>query len=252
MDWGRAKSVLIFAFLMLNIVLGYQLWLDLRERLNMNVDLTNLPPEINSIMQERNIRLQAKLPAETPELQDLTYRFTIDRGTAELQKLDQPVDSRIIFFSKKELLDGLGDVIPSLEEYEFDPAMSTDRVFVLYRMVEGLPMFDVTLELYSSNQKIYAYKQYLAEQIQPGQNKEQSVLSASKAVGNLIERNLQPDAVIKEIRLGYKGQLFDSKSQVSAPSWRVVLEDREIYIDAISGEVVTEESDTALSVEEGE
>lgn len=32
MDWGRAKNVLIYAFLLLNLVLGYQLWNDLREQ----------------------------------------------------------------------------------------------------------------------------------------------------------------------------------------------------------------------------
>jgi len=32
MDWGRAKSVLIVSFLVLNVLLGYQLWLNVRDQ----------------------------------------------------------------------------------------------------------------------------------------------------------------------------------------------------------------------------
>lgn len=41
MDWGRAKNVLICAFLGLNLLLCYQLWVDLRDQVSANLDFTS-------------------------------------------------------------------------------------------------------------------------------------------------------------------------------------------------------------------
>ena len=70
----------------------------------------------------------------------------------------------------------------------------------------------------------------------------QTVLPASKALAPLIDNYLQPGSVIREIQLGYHGQLFNTDDvQAAEPSWRVLLEDGSIYyINAISGAVVTE------------
>jgi regulatory protein YycI of two-component signal transduction system YycFG len=68
------------------------------------------------------------------------------------------------------------------------------------------------------------------------------VLPAAKVVASLIEAYLPDGAIISDIQLGYKGQIFDSEKQVSAPSWRVMLESGDLfYVHAISGEVATDE-----------
>jgi len=246
MDWSRAKSVLIFSFLLLNIILGYQLWLDVRERLNNSADLSDLPPATLRTMQEKNIRLSGSIPSEKPELRDLTYRFL--SKPEERQTLEEPVPSTIVY-SEKELMRGLGDVIPHLDQYTFiDSTAGSDGIFTLYRMNDGLPMFDVKLELYYSNQQIIAYRQDVVDQVQPGEAKAQRVLSALQVIESLIENFLQEGSNIQEIRLGYQGQMFDSDTQVSVPFWRVLLDEGEppIYVHAISGDIVTESSTVSL------
>ena len=57
MDWGRAKSVLILAFLLLNVLLGYQLWMDVRERLQPNNNVTELSPETLAVIKQKGIEL---------------------------------------------------------------------------------------------------------------------------------------------------------------------------------------------------
>lgn len=242
MDWGRAKSVLIIAFLLLNVLLGYQLWSDIQERLNSNIDLTELKPETLAVMQKKKIELTEAIPRETPQLRDLTYLLMPKPGDGLVQ-LQTPVDSKVIF-SADELEKALGGVIPDLDDYVFDPSANrSNGVFVLYRVVDSRPLFDVKLELYyNSNQKIVAYSQDRIELIPSEQAKKQTVLPASKAVGSLIESYLPEGSVIKEIRLGYHGQPFDSETQVAAPSWRVMLEDGKVfYVQAISGDVVTDD-----------
>lgn len=238
MDWGRAKSVLIISFLLLNVLLGYQVWSNVGEQLNANKNTAELPSETYAFMKQKGIELSANLPVETPRLRDLTYMLR--SGTLEElpeTKLETPVDSRIIF-SEKDLVKTLGSQIADLDKYKFDPAMTRDGVYVLYRMADNRPMFDVKLELYYSNQKITGFRQVRVDLTGPGEAKVQTVLPASKAMAPFIERNLPDGAVITDIQLGYHGQMFDTETQVAAPYYRVLLEDgNEYYIHAINGEV---------------
>jgi regulatory protein YycI of two-component signal transduction system YycFG len=253
MDWGRAKSVLIVSFLVLNVLLGYQLWLNVRDQVNPNVDLTALPEDTLRIMQEKGITITASVPGGTPRMGDLQFRFDGRRGASDKIPLDPQVDSRIVF-SERELVEGLGKVIADLELYRFDQALQTDEAFVFTRIAaDGRPIFDVKLELYYSNQKIVAYRQDRIEPVISEESEPQTVLPASKALAPLIDNYLQPGAVIKEIQLGYHGQLFNTDDiQAAEPSWRVLLEDGSIYyINAISGAVATEQ-DAAASETDGE
>jgi len=238
-DWGKAKSVLIVAFLLLNLLLGYQLWLDIREQLNADVNYAELPQDKVQLMSQKQMKLEANLPLETPELRDLTYLLnSSNRDRTEPVPLETPVDSAIVF-TKSELVAKLKGEIPELEQYELDLATSQDGVFVLYRMIEGRPMFDIKLELYYSNQKVTAFRLDRVELLGTGDAKQ--VLPAVKVVTSLIENYLPNNSVIIDIKLGYHGQIFDSEEQVSAPSWRVILEDGRIYyVHAISGEVATD------------
>lgn len=239
MDWSRAKSVLIISFLMLNVLLGYQLWVDIREQLNANVNTDELPQDKLQLMRQKRITLSANLPAGTPKLSDLSFLLKSDsRKLTEPIPLKEPIDSALNF-SKAELANALDGQIPDIASYAYDLHNSRDGVFVWYRMVDGRPMFNVKLELYVSNLKITGFKQDLVEGI--GMGEEKQVIPAGKVVASLIETYLEEGSDITDIQLGYHGQIFDSEEQVSAPSWRIILEDGEIfYVHAISGEVATE------------
>ena len=249
MDWGRAKNVLIISFLLLNVVLGYQLWIEWRERLTTAVNWTSLPPETLKIMQQKNISMDdnAKIPTETPAMRELTYAFTqrADGGILERQVIDPSPETRIVF--GEELLQALSGTIPELDRYALDQPVSREGAyFVFNRMEGGWPMFDVHLTLYYSEQKIRAFSQDLVV-IKPSSGaKEQQVLSAAKALAKVIEVNLPVGSVIKEIRLGYHGEIFEELDyQLTTPSWRILLDNSEevYYVNAISAEVTTEKGE---------
>lgn len=245
MDWGRAKTVLIVAFFALNIVLGYQLWLEWRERIDSTVDWTSLPSEARQIMQEKNIRIEAKIPTDTPSLRDITYKQQTPLGTGPHAKIaiEPPRETRIVF-SNKELLQALGDVIPELGKYQFDYYGSgREGEYVFNRTVEGLPLFDAKLILYYSEQKIQSYRQDLVETLPSEGGPDQKVLPATQALTSLIVKKYLPASTsVKEVQLGYHGQgIFNSDTQVAAPSWRILLENGEVfYVNAVSGEVSTD------------
>lgn len=250
MDWRRAKSVLILAFLMLNALLGYQLWTEWRSQVGTSDDWTSLPAETRLVMQEKGIRIVSKIPAETPAMRDLSFRIKErpSTGPGGRMPLKSPPEARIVF-NAKELADALGGVIPELNKYAYDDPGSREGVFVLNRMVEGWPMFDIHLDLYNSEQKIQAYRQDVIQILASEVVQDQQVLPASKAVAHLIENYLPANTVIKDIRLGYHGQIFQgAETQVSSPHWRVLLENGEVYyVHANSAEVTTEKGDAPLT-----
>jgi regulatory protein YycI of two-component signal transduction system YycFG len=251
MDWGRAKSVLILAFLMLNLLLGYQLWTEWRAQVGSSDDWTALSAETQAVMAEKGIRLDAKIPADTPVMRDLSFVLLPPPGGSE--RMQEPIplstqpEARIVF-NQDELMAALGRVIPELGNYAYDDPGSRSGVFVLYRMANGFPIFDIRLELYNSEQKIQAYRQDLIQILESEEGQKQQILPASKAVAHLIENYLPHGSVIKDIRLGYHGQIFpDAEKQISAPTWRVLLENGEVYyVHAISAEVTTEKGDAPL------
>lgn len=239
MDWGRAKSVLIYSFLLLNLLLCYQLWLDLREQVSANLDLTSLSDTAQQIMTQKNIRVLSPIPAATPQLPDITYKYSAGEGDRTVQ-LDQPVDSKLIF-SYSELSAQLSGEIPDIGNYRYDSLESEAGVFVLHPLVDGKwPLFSVRLELIYDNQKIIAYRRPQIEFEDNGKGKAQKVLPASKALGSLIEKFFPQGAAVKEIELGYYGELFNSESQVAAPMWRFMLEDgKSYYVNGISADIIS-------------
>lgn len=242
MDWGKAKTVLIVAFILLNLLLGYQVWSELRAELNANQKQAELPADKLLIMQQKNITLSASLPRETPKMGDITYLLEIrDAKDAKVRELNPFVDSSIVF-NDQQLRYTLGDIVPNISDYSYDVNSSSDGVFVLNRMVNGKPMFFTRLELYNSNLKITGYSQDSVEIISYGEEK--TVLAASKIITSLVDSYVEENSVIIDIQLGYYGQIFDSDTQVATPAWRVMLDDTKIYyVDALSGEVLTDHAE---------
>lgn len=241
MDWGRAKNVLIYAFLLLNLVLGYQLWNDLQEQADSNPDFISLESSIQKSMDEKSVKVLAKIPSETPALPKISYRFVDDGQSGKRIDLPKPVDSKLIF-SPKELANAMKASLPDIGSYWYDQAASRDGEFVLRPLVDGKwPMFKIELKLYYSNQKILSYSRQRIEVASLEGEKKQQVLSASKALGNLIENFLPEGSVVTEIELGYYGEVFNSDAHLpAAPAWRFILESgKEYYVQGISGDVIS-------------
>ncbi|GGF95519.1 hypothetical protein GCM10010912_45580 [Paenibacillus albidus] len=241
MDWGRAKNVLIYAFLLLNLLLCYQLWVDLRDQVSASVDFTSLSEETQRVMEQKGIRLLSAIPAGTPELPDITYRYSGEEQNDSPVQLKQPVDSKLIYSSFSELSKQLESQIPDIANYRFDAQESEVGKFVLHPLVENQwSLFRVRLELINSDQKIVAYRWPKIEIAASNNEDVQKVLPASQALSSLIEKYFPPDSVVKEIELGYYGELFNSESQVASPMWRFMLENgKAYYVDAISADIIS-------------
>jgi len=242
MDWGRAKTVLIWAFLFLNILLGYQLWMD---ELNLNTFTENAArrDEMNRLLDLKDIRLEAAVPEGTPMLSEITVSVQ-EAGLPESPEPLRALLTQDALDDAQRVRDALSTVVPNVGEYEADPFAAKDGgiVYVMNQLYEELPMFEMRLELYGAEDGTVAGYRYLSAQRETPVNARppqgQEVLSAYVVIGTLAETYLPQGAVIADVRLGYHGPMFKSETQVLAPYWRVVLQTGETYyVHAINGAV---------------
>ncbi|WJH36201.1 hypothetical protein N6H14_10245 [Paenibacillus sp. CC-CFT747] len=86
MDWGRAKTVLIISFLMLNVLLGFQLWNSRSDKVHSLTDTAIAMEETNKLLASKNITVRMKeIPKETPKLKAVNYKETYsDKTTVSL------------------------------------------------------------------------------------------------------------------------------------------------------------------------
>jgi regulatory protein YycI of two-component signal transduction system YycFG len=238
MDWGRAKMVLILSFLFLNLLLGYQMWATRWDPAILNSGTTALKEETRIILASKNIRVLQDIPKEVPKLRQISVKFADNNGNPNLIPLQSPI-AFTSFTTKNSLRDlAFKADIPNASDYQLDRSLEQDDVHVFNQMYGDIPMFDVTLQLFTKKGEITGYKQAFVE-VQSGvDQKDQKVISAYTAVRTLAENYLPAGSVITDIQLGYHGQRFNSETHPMLPFWRIVLDkgDR-YYVQAFSGAV---------------
>ncbi len=236
MEWNRAKTILIISFFCLNILLAYQLLMNENNMAGTDFE-TELTEETHQLLRSMGIRLEQVIPTERPALREITVQFQSRHDEESIVRLNSPVANNILI-NRAQLEDVLAEQIPNAEVYVLDPVLSQQDRIVLNQVYEGMPMFDVKLNLYIEDNFIYAYSQNFVKVDEAEDDKDQRILSAYAAIGFLAENHLQMDSVIQAITLGYHGQVFNAELQVFAPKWRIALDNGDIYfINGINGAV---------------
>lgn len=75
MEWGRAKTILILAFLMLNLILAYQVWESKLRLPDESNDIQLIAEEVMAVAASKNIQIEAAIPTETPRMNEITVTF---------------------------------------------------------------------------------------------------------------------------------------------------------------------------------
>ncbi|WP_274365026.1 two-component system regulatory protein YycI [Paenibacillus thermotolerans] len=243
MDWSRAKTVLIISFLLLNMLLGFQLWsgkigLDAYSEAGLRRE------EANRLLAAKRIEVNAAVPDTMPRLKEITVKLIGGIPSFEKKRLKSPFDENLLS-SAADIRGLLVGEMPSIRMYEHDPyAANGDRaVYIMNQMYNGMPMFEVRVELFAVGGSVDAYRMLQAEVQTPSPDadtsgKGEEILSAYTVLGSLAENYLPQGSVITDIQLGYHGPIFESETQVLAPYWRVALGSGELYyVHAINGAV---------------
>jgi regulatory protein YycI of two-component signal transduction system YycFG len=239
MNWSRAKTVLILSFFVLNVLLGFQLWAG--KFVDSYSEAGVRREEASRLLAAKQIKVETEVPEATPKLSGITVKFQHGLPTAEQRALSEPFD-RGLLSSAADIRGLLVEDMPEISRYEPDPyAANNDKaVYIMNQLYNQLPMFEVRVELFAKNGMVNSYRRLYAsvQQTEAAGGEAQTVLSAYTVLGSLAENYLPAGAVVKDIRLGYHGPIFESETQVLAPYWRVALEGGDLYyVHAINGAV---------------
>lgn len=238
MDWGRAKTILILSFLLLNAVLGIQLWTSRSDMLDLETNPSGAAEEIQRLLKSKNIQVPADIPKDAPKLKEIVAKFDDKLTPGKPISLQTPFKFDPLI-NKGTIRDVLGRTgIAKFEAYQWDPMKSVNDAYVFHQMYGNLPMFEVQIELYEKNGLISSYRQGYVEVQSEGDQKEQKVISAYIALRTLIENFLPSGSVITGVQLGYHGQVYNSQTLNMWPSWRVTLANGDQYfVHAFNGAV---------------
>jgi len=237
MDWSRAKTILILAFLLLNLLLGYQLWYDRADMSGANPEDPEVEMAFEQLLAAKNIKVKVSLPPQTPKMREITVKMSPADGRSRTVQLPSPLTLGLLR-DKATYQSTLSKSIPDAESYQLSPVDSGNTQYMLHQMQGDYPMFDVKLELITVGGQITAYRQIHAELVPSGLQDEQKVLSSLTAVNILVEKFLPEGTSIIDVQLGYHGQTFNSEIRYLAPFWRIVTDRGDRYfVHAITGAV---------------
>ncbi|TXK77722.1 two-component system regulatory protein YycI [Paenibacillus sp. N3.4] len=241
MNWSRAKTILICSFLLLNLILGFQLWSTNRSNMTeIASDTSGTLEELNRILHSKNIRLADDLPTDLPKLKVITVKFDDSIKPGELKKLKTPLSPNAILGKGASKDIQSQSEIPHFELYQLDSVTSKDGVsdFLFDQLYGKLPLFDVNVVLKEQNGEITSYRQAYGEVESGVEQAEQKLIPAQLAVRSLVDNYLSEGSIITEVKLGYHGQPYNSQTQPMFPHWRITIDNGDIYyLQAFNGAV---------------
>jgi len=233
MDWGKAKNIFIITFLILNISLGYQLYLKNFNQLQGLQTTNNDKEEISEKLRQQQIELTIEIPKEMPEMHFLQVKNNIYANYSFLnnnqgKEADKNSLQLIIYRN-----------ITNFEQYKYSEKDSNnDDYYVYYQYDEDFPFYGSKLEVYLNEDGTILYTQNYYEIINQGLDRQ--VISSYSALQTVLDQQLIPSgAKIIEIELGYHGQTSQSSIQLLTPVWKISYSVNgiynELFVNAMTG-----------------
>jgi regulatory protein YycI of two-component signal transduction system YycFG len=275
LDLAKVKTVLIVAFLSLNIFLAYKLWFVPQSLQQGEVLSSEQIAETAELLQKHGFELVQGLPKQIPRM-SLLHVVRSPQKPEEWADifLDEPtrqkhrLGDKTIFWvgeSIVEVMDNgkvtfitglpgtgeessrtvaerfLRDLGLWQPDFKLDLAVPWREKGYNYRFVQtyqGFPLFFSTINVYvnSGTVQLVEIEQALAVDFS---DKDVMVISAQKALEVFVKEAANfPSKRIIDISLGYYSQHYDANSWESAPVWRVATADGQaVYINAFTGEI---------------
>lgn len=248
MDWSRAKTILIWAFLVLDLFLAWHVYTT-RTRLWTAPDVVQgEAANLETYLAGKGISLAAEVPQETPVMTYLNveYQWFPAEGMKELpgQQLTLEQNGIVSRFlqpipvpdgkNQDDLLKVLSQRVMHAEQYRHDPVMTRAGRLVFWQMYEKRPLFVAPLEVYVEDGRAVGYRQTLVQIRNLGTGRQ--VISAYVALRSLVDKEIIQDGErIEDVSLGYYGHTYDANIQVLAPVWRIVHSGQVHYVNGFTG-----------------
>jgi hypothetical protein len=278
-DLSRAKTILIVAFLTLNLFLGYRLWLS-PQGLQAGRALTGEEAEAaRETLLEAGFEMLAPIPRQIPRLsllhvssvphnnnswvgkffgEDVPGTVTDEMSTLYImgQESVEVAQNGLITYLSVAVDDSAGEDSRQIAErfmrdrglwqddLRLDQTISRDAAgSARYRYVQtyqGFPLFFSSVEVLVTDGSVSELTLFRVAPL-GFSNHEIQVISAADAVATFVSQNPNfPDKRISDISLGYYSQNYDAERWEIVPVWRIAaLDGTMFFVNAFTGEAET-------------
>ncbi|SDX29480.1 Two-component signal transduction system YycFG, regulatory protein YycI [Marininema mesophilum] len=245
MEWSKAKSILIMAFLALNIFLASQLF-NARTEQSQDDQATNTQEELNEIATEADITILGKTPAEPPQVNSLkgspvSFKepWTNDTDGTWVQTFDPPLT---VSGDREKTLNRY---IDSLDNYVFQPDESNDKRQVYYQRYGKNLIFDGKIEAKWKNKNHLTSLRQSLFKVESQNGAKRPGVAATTTLINLIEKGqIQKKETVTNIQLGYHSQSYDKKVRILQPMWRIQTKKHTFFVNAFNGAIESSVNET--------
>jgi len=261
MDWSKIKTIFIIAFLLLDVYLIYE-YMQLKEsqkaedntqepiaktlsRLDIKYNKENLPMNnqkdqyLSAKSKTFSAEEKTALEKELLKGQEVTIRDSIILQSVLKKPISVGDD-----FNPENLTDFLFNQVYKGSEYRFWEKKGNTITYyqhfggkTLFRNLKGALTFNINEE-----NKIVSYTQTYLENIKEMDEKEKIIQPLVVILSLFTKSYIDSDSYVSKVELGYYTQL-DTSAQLLAPTWRVIVDDKDFYVNALDGEVIQPETE---------
>jgi len=267
MDWSKIKTIFIITFLILDVYLLFQ-FMKIRDANKYEVITeTSLEDKLKA----DEIKIDVELPKAAIKNQYLSAQpgkfsksdaaklkgqkvVINESGTTITADLENPIQLSSKF-EPASLADFLKEKILYGEDYQFWEKDDEKKTITYFQQYDNFPLYQnmngmIIFTLNEDNQ-IMKYQQTHIEGIEKLTAKEDVLLQPMKAIETLYQKGvLKPKSKITKVELGYSTLIQLAASQVLAPTWRLVVDDKEnLYVNAFEGQIIEFGSNENLGAE---
>ncbi|OEH86518.1 hypothetical protein BHU72_12970 [Desulfuribacillus stibiiarsenatis] len=262
MDLGKAKTILIVAFLFLNGLLAYQLYLKFasdQDYLNILQEEVN---EVEELLAKHRININVPIPLDATDmahlkvLRELYYvedvmdkidpiiqlHVTMDVNTFQgihytwNRETNNQAEAYDISMGYKEFLD---NYVVNGYKYELqkEDIVNGNGEVIFVQYYGRHPIYGTTIIATVENNKIIEWYQQMITNVSFEPQK-RPILAAATALRKLVTIIGNSKAVIEKVELGYYSRSIDTETWLLPPVWYIELKDgQRFYINAFTGEL---------------
>jgi regulatory protein YycI of two-component signal transduction system YycFG len=236
MDWSRAKTILIIAFLMLDLFLAGQLIQMMQQKSEYAQNTPVTEQDIDRLLKTNHLRLMAAIPAAPYQI--VAYQATVttlggDWKRDEKGRFVKTFDTPPSFKSQGELDNLLKKEVGSIFN-DYRPIYPNDgskRIYLQY--AENRPIFDARLEVTVTPENRVASIRVVHYSL-----KELSSLVNLAPVNNALYRfitsgEVGKNSTISEMKLGYRAKYPNTSGNfILIPYWQFRVKNDYFFVNA--------------------
>ncbi|MDO4814479.1 MAG: two-component system regulatory protein YycI [Gemella sp.] len=259
MEWGRIKTMFIYLFAVLNLILiAAYFYLDYQNKSERyeekqaiinSIKNDNIIVENFTINKEKLARVSSTIKRFSidtlPKSQQYSYSLESEGNSEKLEiKFNTPLTNVNNENFKESIVNFITTAVGKSDEYVFEEYSISDKKITYRQAVAGLPIYNnsrasLIFDVDNKGDVVSATKTAL---VNTKLGEEQTIVPYSQVVQKLYHENMIAKNSKVDVDLGYYTYVSDVENQVLIPTWeiRVMTEEKEktYYVDAYNMKIV--------------